>query len=94
MSEKSRLLLALLEGRPAAFQHELRALSDLSDEEIESTLPECPVVVCRYASPDPHLGRTFTVVAAAVDGDTAEARRRAETYWATWLRHYLANHRC
>jgi hypothetical protein len=87
---------------PAAFVTEVAAVirpAPKSDE-IEEALADLDrlgrVLVAAHAAPDIHLESTDLRVIARVpdDGAETEARDAAEDFWASWLRTFLANHRC
>ncbi|HEY3117544.1 MAG TPA: hypothetical protein VGK54_12445 [Chloroflexota bacterium] len=75
--------------RPAADQPAIEAaLRDLVDER--------QVLIASHAAPDVHLKSSdLRVVAPLADGaGEGAAEEAANAYWNSWLRAFLATHRC
>ncbi len=83
----TELLTALGDGAPS------KAQVDASLARLEAS---DALVVVDFPSPDVHLdGTDLRVVAAIQDGgDAHAAREAAERVWGSWLRTFLASHRC
>lgn len=93
MGSHNEQVAAVLSRRPVLFAHELSALTGLDETRLDQALADAPVVIRTHPAPDPHLPGPLRVVSSAADGD-GEAARRAEQYWARWLRSFLQSHRC
>lgn len=100
----SAQILGLLERRqpPAAFVTEIEALLERSprDRELDEALSQLEregrIVVADHASPDLHLDGADLRVVARVDphGNGGGGIEAADGVWGTWLRAFLATHRC
>jgi hypothetical protein len=97
-------ILEVLQRRdpPAAFVTEVVATIHPTprSDEMEKALRDLDrtgrVLVAEHAPPDIHLESTDLRVIARISSPSAddEARDSAEAFWGSWLRAFLANHRC
>ena len=98
-----RILEALQErDPPAAFVTEVVATMRPTPkpDEFEETLSHLDragrVLVAEHAAPDVHLEATDLRVVARVSNEGAEGKAQdfAEEFWGSWVRAFLASHRC
>ncbi len=95
---QEQVLSTLQRNRPAAlFVSELAA--KVRSPELEAAIDDLAasrsVMVSSYPPPDPHLeGLDLRIVALVPDSDEASAVEASSTVWSSWLRQFLANHRC
>ena len=92
-------ILDVLSHRPtrAAFVTEVQA--GVKSGDLETSLRQLVdsdrVLVFTEPAPDPHLEHFDLRVAALVpDGDRGAAIEAAREVWGSWVRQFLANHRC
>jgi len=98
-SATAEAILDVLRHRPAraAFVTEVRAGVQTSDLEnsLRQLVDSERVLVLTEPAPDPHLEHFDLRVAALVpDGDRGAALESAREVWGSWVRQFLANHRC
>jgi hypothetical protein len=81
----------------AAIVTEVRAAVKSGDLEtsLRQLVDSDRVLVLTEPAPDPHLEQFDLRVAALVpDGDRGAALEAARDVWGSWVRQFLANHRC
>jgi hypothetical protein len=89
-----------LERRAGAmFVSELATMVSTESAELTPLLIELEqegrVLLVDHPAPDRHLvGTDLRVVGLVTDSDERSAREQVNSVWHTWLREFLATHRC